>query len=166
MKYPAFFLLLACSLLLAVSVAADDSIGNVKTVSGDASILRGGKALKPVTGEKLLLKDTLITKGPDSSIGVVFKDDTLVSLGPDSRLVINEFLFSPSENKLSIAMKMFRGTMVYLSGIIAKLAPDAVRLETPVASIGVRGTRFAVKLEGKEQADEGEQKAVITSTGK
>ena len=36
--------------------------------------------------------------------------------------------------------------MAYLSGRIAKLAPEKARFDTPVASIGIRGTRFAVKV--------------------
>jgi hypothetical protein len=35
--------------------------------------------------------------------------------------------------------------MAYLSGLIGKLSPESVRIETPTASIGVRGTHFAVK---------------------
>ena len=39
-----------------------------------------------------------------------------------------------------------RGTMAYLSGLIGKLAPEKVRIETPTATIGIRGTRFALKV--------------------
>jgi hypothetical protein len=149
-------------LVIVFSLAADDSVGNVKTVSGKVSILRNNTAINPASGEKIFLKDVLMT-GPDSSVGVVFKDDTLISLGPDSRLLINKFLFSPAENKLSIAVNMLKGTLVYLSGIIAKLAPEAVIIETPVASIGVRGTKFAVKVEGKGMDDTVEIKAPAPS---
>jgi hypothetical protein len=37
--------------------------------------------------------------------------------------------------------------MAYLSGLIGKLSPESARFETPVASIGIRGTRFAVKTD-------------------
>jgi hypothetical protein len=166
MKSAALSLLVIFSLFVAAAAfASDSSIGNVKTVSGKVSILRNNMPISPAIGEKIFLDDVLRT-GPDSSIGVVFKDDTLISLGPDSSLVITKFLFSPSENKLSIVVNMFRGTLVYLSGIIAKLAPDAVRIETPVASIGVRGTKFAVKVEGNDQNDIVELKAASSSVMK
>jgi hypothetical protein len=166
MKYAAVMLTVVFSLFVAAAVfAADDSVGNVKTVSGKVSIMRNNTTISPAIGEKIFSSDVLRT-GPDSSIGVVFKDDTLVSLGPDSRLVITKFLFSPAENKLSIVLNMFRGTLVYLSGIIAKLAPEAVRIETPVASIGVRGTKFAVRVEGKDQNDIVELKAPASSEAK
>jgi len=166
MKSATLILAIVFSLFItATALAADDSVGNVKTISGKVSILRSNMAISPAIGEKIFINDVLRTE-PDSSIGVVFKDDTLISLGPDSRLVINSFLFSPSENKLSIVVNMFKGTLVYLSGIIAKLAPDAVRIETPVASIGVRGTKFAVKVEGKDQNDIVELKAPSSSVPK
>jgi hypothetical protein len=162
MKSAALILVLIFSLFIAVAAfAEDDSVGNVKTLSGKVSILRNNTTMSPEIGGKIFRNDVLMT-GPDSSIGVVFKDDTLVSLGPDSRLVISKFLFSPAENKLAIVIKMFKGTMVYLSGIIAKLAPGAVQIETPVASIGVRGTKFAVKVEGKD--DPADQKAATASS--
>jgi hypothetical protein len=163
MKSAALILIFVFSLFFsAAAFAAEDSLGNVKTISGKVSILRNNIAITPAVGETIFLNDILRT-GPDSSIGVVFKDDTLVSLGPDSRLAITKFLFSPAENKLSLVVRMFKGTLVYLSGIIAKLSPDAVRVETPVASIGVRGTKFAVKVEGNEQNDPAEQKAAPSS---
>ena len=37
-------------------------------------------------------------------------------------------------------LKVVRGVAAYVSGRIAKLAPDAIRLETPAAIVGVRGT--------------------------
>ena len=43
---------------------------------------------------------------------------------------------------------MFQGTFSYLSGQISKLVPGAVRLETPDATIGMRGTHVLVKVEG------------------
>jgi hypothetical protein len=163
MKLKALILISVFSLFIAATaLAAEDPIGNVKTITGKVSILRNNIPITPSVGETIFLNDILRT-GQDSSIGVVFKDDTLVSLGPDSRLLISKFLFSPAENKLSIVVRLFRGTLVYLSGIIAKLSPEAVKVETPVASIGVRGTKFAVKVEGNDQNATAEQNAIPSS---
>lgn len=80
---------------------------------------------------------------------MVFKDDTLLSLGPDSSLVVDDFVFAPRQGKFSIVLRMMKGTAVYLSGLVAKLSPDSVRFLTPSASIGIRGTKFAVKVEDR-----------------
>ncbi len=127
--------------------AVDTPAGSIRTLKGKATIIREKKAVETKIGSKVFQKYSLKT-GPDGSIAVVFKDDTLLSIGPNSEVVINEFLFSPAEGKLSIITRLIKGTSAYLSGIIAKLSPASVRYETPVADIGIRGTKFAVAVEG------------------
>ncbi|HJX74686.1 MAG TPA: hypothetical protein VJ307_11115, partial [Candidatus Deferrimicrobiaceae bacterium] len=63
-----------------------------------------------------------------------------------SSFVIQKFLFSPAEEKFGLLVRITQGTMAYLSGLIGKLSPESVRFETPTASIGIRGTHFAVKV--------------------
>jgi hypothetical protein len=46
-------------------------------------------------------------------------------------------------------MRVVRGLAAYVSGRIAKLAPDAVRLETPASIVGVRGTSLALRAGGE-----------------
>jgi hypothetical protein len=115
-------------------------------VSGTAAVVRQDQLLPAKAGLEIKANDLLRT-GSDGSIGVVFQDDTVLSLGPGSELVIDEFVYAPREGKLSLVLRMMKGTAVYLSGLIAKLAPDSVQFVTPSASIGVRGTKFAVKVE-------------------
>src|SRR3990172_1616023 len=105
----------------------------------------------------LLVTFSLTTLGhaaADGTIGVVrtsagsatvtLRDNSSISLGPGSSLVLREFLFSPSEGKLGLLVRLSKGTMAYLSGLIGKLAPEKARFETPGATIGIRGTHFAV----------------------
>ena len=138
-------------LILAVSLFGEEfAVGYLKAISGTAQIVRQGENLEPRIGDKVFKNDVLRT-GPNSSLGITFKDDTLLSLGPNSQVVVNDFAFSPAEGKLSFAARILKGTVVYLSGIIGKLAPDAARLQTPYANIGFRGTRVAVQIEGEAQ---------------
>jgi hypothetical protein len=145
MKYVGSFIAAVFMILVTSAAASDGSVGAVKTVKGQASILRGQSVVPAVINEKVFQGDTLKT-GTDGSLGMVFKDDTIISLGPNSELVVDVFLFAPAEGKLAIAIRMLRGTAAYLSGIIAKLSPQSARFETPVATIGIRGTRFLVKV--------------------
>lgn len=139
-------------LLLTLSVtpwcspaSAQEAIGVVKTSAGTATILRGGQDLPASVGRKLLAGDTLVT-GAGGMLGVILRDNSTLSLGPGSSLVIEEFFFSPVEGKLGFLARITRGTMAYISGIIGKSSPGSARFETPVATIGIRGTRFAVKV--------------------
>jgi hypothetical protein len=138
-----------CLLYPFIVNASDTPVGNVKTLKGKASIIRNRTTLDAKTGSDLFQNDSLKT-GADASISVVFKDDTLISVGPNSELAIKEFHFSPAEGKLSFVARLLKGTSAYVSGIIGKLSPQSVRFETPVANIGIRGTKFAVKLEGDD----------------
>lgn len=124
--------------------AAQEIAGVVQSSQGSATVTRGGQATPADPGMKLQVGDVLAT-GSNGSLGVIFRDDSTLSLGPDSSLVVREFLFSPAEHRLGLVARLTKGTMAYLSGVLGKLAPEAVRFETPVATIGIRGTRFAVK---------------------
>ena len=130
------------------SVYASPTIATVQKASGMAAIVRQGQTISATIGLKIWENDTLRT-GPDGFIGVIFSDETLLSLGPESALVIDRFVFAPREGKFSIVLRMIRGTAAYLSGLVSKLAPDSAHFETPTASIGIRGTRFVVRVEGK-----------------
>ena len=135
-----------CLLAVAGTAAAGETIGVVRTTTGDASVTRGDKTLPAAPGLKILVGDTLGT-GPDGSLGVILRDDSSLSIGPGSHLVLRSFEFAPSEERFDLVARITRGTMAYLSGLIGKLAPGKARFETPSATIGIRGTRFAVKVE-------------------
>jgi hypothetical protein len=139
-----FFIMLGCTL---GSQAALASVGIVRSVSTDAYILRNETSIAAKTNMKIMNGDVVKT-GPNGSIGLIFDDDTIVSMGPNSEFAVEDFLFNPSEKKLSFVVRMFQGTFSYLSGQISKLVPGAVRLETPDATIGIRGTHILVKVEG------------------
>ena len=141
------FLGLMLSLLAASTWAAEgETIGSIKNLQGQATVVRDQQSLPAEIGLKLIRRDILQT-GPNSSIGVILRDDTLLSLGPNSEIALADFAFSPNEGKLSLLTRITRGTAAFLSGQIGRLSPQSVRFETPVATVGIRGTKFAVKLE-------------------
>ncbi|OIQ50274.1 FecR protein [Pseudodesulfovibrio hydrargyri] len=122
------------------------AVGTVKTVSGEAFVERLGERLPASVGDYLLQGDTLIT-GKDSSMGVIFRDDTLLSLGPGSRVTIDTFVFDPTQDQLDFLTRVNKGTVQFISGQIAKLRPGAMAVETPLSTIGIRGTRFLIKVD-------------------
>lgn len=121
-------------------------IGIIKNVDSEAFIIRNEMSETAVIGKKVAIGDVLKT-GPDGKMGVVFKDDTTISMGPETEIFLQDFLFKPAEGNLSFIAKMLKGTVSFISGQIAKLSPESVQFETPVATIGPRGTHFLVKAE-------------------
>ncbi len=137
---------LAVSLLAASVWAEEETIGSIKNLQGQVTVARTQQILSAEIGLKLRRNDVLKT-GPNGSVGIILRDDTLLSLGPNSEMALADFAFTPAEGKLSLLTRLLQGTAAYLSGQIGKLAPHAVRFETPVATIGTRGTMFAVKVD-------------------
>ncbi|MBJ6724559.1 FecR family protein [Geomesophilobacter sediminis] len=125
---------------------ASDHIGIVKTVSGEVSVVRGGRSIAADPNFRLQEGDVIRT-GPSGKAGLILEDDTVISLGPGSSIAITNFLFQPNERKLSLVARVLQGTISYLSGQIAKLMPSAVRLETPRATVGVRGTHVLIEVD-------------------
>jgi hypothetical protein len=71
----------------------------------------------------------------------------MMSFGPDTEIVVDEYLYAPGKGDLKLGATLTRGTLQYISGVIAKLKPDAVSVKTPVGIIGVRGTRYVALVE-------------------
>ena len=119
--------------------------GLIKIASGSAFVVRAGAQLPAEAGQAIFEADTVKT-GADGRLRITLKDDTRVSLGPSSEVRVNRFVFAPAEGNLGLVLGVVRGVMAYVSGRIAKLAPDSIRLETPAAVMGVRGTTLAVRV--------------------
>ena len=145
MRRVTLFVTLFLAVSCAAAQAADGSIGIVKFATGDTVIERDGARSALVAGASLMRHDVVET-GADGKLGITFKDNTRVSLGPNSRFAMKEFVYKPAEEEYSFVTRLARGTMFFISGVIAKLSPESVSIETPTASIGVRGTRFLVRV--------------------
>ena len=121
-------------------------IGFLKVVEGDVRVLTAGGEEMGRPGTALHVGSTIVT-GANGSAGLTLKDNTLLSLGPGSRLSIDEYRFAPASGLLGLVATISKGTLEYVSGVIAKLRPGSVSIRTPTGTIGVRGTRFLVRVD-------------------
>ncbi len=140
---------LAVVLLGVIAVAAEAQqppAGQIKVVSGQAHVVREG-ALVPAEVGLALVETDAIRTGADGRVGVTMRDETRLSLGPSSEARLDRFNYAPDEGSFGFALYVLRGVATYVSGRIARLAPDAVRLETPDAIVGVRGTEVAIHVQ-------------------
>jgi hypothetical protein len=120
--------------------------GRIKVVSGSAFIVRQDATIRAELGQDVFETDSLKT-GADGRIGVTLKDDTRVSIGPSSELQLERFIYEPGSGNLGMVVRFVRGVAAYVSGRMAKLAPQSIRLETPSAIVGVRGTSLAIRVD-------------------
>lgn len=119
--------------------------GRIKVVSGSVVIVRAGGNVPAAIGGVVYQADSLRT-GADGRVGITLNDDTRLSLGPGSEARLDQFTYAPAEGRVGLVVRIVQGMFAYVSGHIAKLSPDSVKLETPTAIVGVRGTTLAVRV--------------------
>ncbi|MFM6990123.1 MAG: FecR domain-containing protein [Rhodoferax sp.] len=141
----------AMALLLALAAglasAQGSAIGYVKTLQSDATVAAGGHAAPAALGMPLP-KGFVVKTSATGSMGITLRDNTLISLGPSTEFAVDDYQFEPGKGELRLWATIGKGTLQYVSGMIAKLRPEAVVVKTPTGIIGVRGTRFVVQVEG------------------
>lgn len=91
------------------------------------------------------MNDTITTA--NAKAGITFKDETKVQITEHSKLVIDNFVYDGEKKTGKLGIKMALGTIKYASGQIAKNDPQQVKVETPSATIGVRGTDFSTSVD-------------------
>lgn len=133
------------ALLLAMTAAAlAADAGRVKASRGGAWIERAGVRLPATVGTPVREDDVIVT-GADGAVGITFADDSRVSLGPDTMMAIERFAFNPTTHDGAHETSLRRGTLAAVSGKLARQSPEAMKVRTPAAILGVRGTEFVVR---------------------
>jgi hypothetical protein len=144
-------LLFGVALLLALmpyTARAADPIGQVKTADGPVTVERGGASQPVAIGDHVFQSDVVVT-GASGSVGITFVDNSMMSLGPDSRLALDKFQFDTTTHDGVFDSSLQKGTLAVKSGQIVKQTPEAMHIKTPAALLGVRGTEFVVRADGK-----------------
>lgn len=131
--------------------AGGDAIGEITELTGSATVVRTSGATESLSlGDPIFLGDTLRT-GAGSSVGVTFIDDTLFSLSEDARLVIDQLIFNPGGGGNELSLSLLQGAASFLAGQIAPSDGAGMKVTTPVATIGVRGTQVVMFYDAVEQ---------------
>jgi len=146
MKISSGVFFIAAWVLSGSALAQADHIAIFKNVSGPMKVVRTDANLDAVNGMELRTSDKVVA-GEGASGGIVFKDGTLLTVGASTEISIRDYAFEPRDSKYAFSVYLAKGTAIYSSGKIGKLSPDSVHVDTPKASVGVRGTRFIVTAE-------------------
>lgn len=125
--------------------ASAAEIGQVKIVKGTVTIERGGRSIPAAVGTRLQPSDVLRT-GADASVGVTMTDNSLLSAGPNSVVALDGYEFDDVTSVGRFDASLRSGTLAVVSGRIAKQSPKAMKLHTPSAVLGVRGTEFVLSV--------------------
>jgi len=138
------FLLLA-GLCLPSPATAAEPIGKVIAMTGSARAVAEDGADRALDLDSPVFARERLVTGMASNLEVRLADETLLAQGPDSTITLDEYVFSNAPGMSKLLFKMGAGTFRFLTGEIVKQNPEGFNLETPLTTIGIRGTEpFAV----------------------
>ena len=135
------------ALLLNIAQTCNGAIGTItEQINSPASIQRSKTTLPGTKGVGVEMEDAVKTN--QGKVGITFADDTKVQVNENSKLVIDEFVYDPKKPAAGkLALNMASGTVRYASGAIAHNNPNKVAINTPSATIAVRGTDFTATVD-------------------
>lgn len=127
---------------------AADPIGQVVELHGSASAVGSdGQSRNLELKSGIFLNDKIAT-AKDSSLQVVFNDDSIISQGENSELTVDQYVYTPGKkDDVNCAMKMTKGFFRVVTGKITTLNPDRLKVQTRMATIGVRGCEVGFALD-------------------
>jgi hypothetical protein len=133
-------------LLLAAAPAMATDAGLVKVSKGSVQIQRAGATLSAPVGTAIHTSDVIVT-GADGSAGITFTDNSLVSVGPNSVFAIDKYRFDTTTHAGEFEGNLKQGKLAAVSGKMVKQSPESMKIRTPSAVMGVRGTEFVVQVD-------------------
>ena len=98
-----------------------------------------GKGLPLNQGDRL-------TTAEGASAIIKLDDGTRMTVRPNSELVLQQYRFKENAPDNGMLMQLLRGGFRAITGLISKNAPNAARIQTITATIGIRGTDFDARL--------------------
>ena len=121
-------------------VAAQEAIGTVSRIQGDASGTNSGTT-RALGLNVSVFRNEVVTTAQAARLEITFKDNTRLTLGAMAKLTLDQYIFDPAAGRRTIKVAVV-GAFRFLSGQMSKLARSDVNVTTPVATIGIRGTEF------------------------
>ena len=120
--------------------AAQDAIGTVSRIQGEASGTRNGATRALAPNAAVFLNETVAT-GETARLEVTFTDNTRLTLGQKAKLTLDNYVFDSAARCGTIKFGLV-SAFRFVSGQVSKLASADVSVTTPVAVVGIRGTEF------------------------
>ncbi|MDA0239288.1 MAG: FecR domain-containing protein [Proteobacteria bacterium] len=130
----------------ASGVPQSDPIGVVETLRGVAEATRADGSKVTLSQGDPIFRGDIIETGANGSVSMVMADDSVFSLDADGTVKMDELVYDPEDQEGSMSVSLVKGVFSFVSGQIAKTDPDAMVLNTPMATVGIRGTTGVMDL--------------------
>ncbi|NBX65861.1 MAG: hypothetical protein EBQ96_02580 [Proteobacteria bacterium] len=125
----------------ASETASDKSpVGEVTEVNGEATVTRADGTKEKITSGTDIYEGDIVETDAKGAVNIKFVDDSTFAVSENARLAIDDFSFNAADQSGTTGVSILRGVFMFTSGLVGRENPDAVTINTPVGSIGIRGT--------------------------
>ena len=123
-----------------------EPIGEVSTVSGRVFVNRADGTRVEAEFDQPLYKGDVLETEEDGAIGVLLADETTFAMSGDGRIALAEMSYDPGSQEGTLSLFAVKGVFTFVSGLVSKTDPEGMTVDTPVATIGIRGTQLGVEF--------------------
>ena len=117
-------------------------VGKVERLRGTATVESPGGGSRALAVGEAVDEGQSVKTGADSEAVVRFADNALMIVRPGTQIRITSYRYRENDPDNASLIRLVRGGMRFITGLTGKLKRDSVRFDTPVATIGIRGTDF------------------------
>src|SRR5262245_45070194 len=128
-----------CIFRAGIAVAETISVGAVDKVQAHVEAAQAGQVRALLVNSDIYFRDRW-RSGVGARLQATLKDGTQLTLGENATLLVDEFVYDPSRSRAELSIRVAKGAFLYVGGLIDKESDANVRIRTPLAAIGIRGT--------------------------
>lgn len=115
-------------------------VGEAHEVSGHATVTHTDGTKETIVKGTHIFEGDVIETDAKGAVNIQFADESSFAVSNNAKMAIDEFVFDTTTNGGENKFSVLRGLFVYTSGLVGREDPDDVHINTPVGSIGIRGT--------------------------
>jgi len=119
---------------------AGEPIGRIETATGEVTVTRLDGTQATLSQGDPVFQGDIVETGAEGAVGIVFADESTFSLAEDGRMTLDEMIYDPGGQQGNMSISLLQGAFTFVSGEIAKTGVDAMKIGTPTATIGIRGS--------------------------
>ena len=125
---------------------ADDPIGNVATLTGSATVTRNNSSAIPLKPKDDIYLNDVLQTAASSTLGVTFNDETTFNLTANASITVDNYVYEDGGKQNSALFNVTTGTVAFVASALARTGD--MKIATPTATLGIRGTTGLVEVNG------------------
>ena len=126
-----------------------EPIGRVETATGEVTVTRLDGSQATLSQGDPVFQGDIVETGDEGAVGIVFADESTFSLAEGGRMTLDEMIYDPGTQQGAMSVSLIQGAFSLVSGLVAKTDPDAMKITTPTATMGIRGSAGGGNIDGQ-----------------